>query len=96
MGAEAAKKAKAVDQEIPEEQIDAQLLLNVEKLHDFQEELDKVVIFFNPFWFICFLRAPKLLKFSNLRFFIGLLHVFWYVFVGEWELEYMTFGLGEG
>lgn len=49
MGAEAAKKAKAVDQEIPEEQIDAQLLLNVEKLHDFQEELDKVVIFFNPF-----------------------------------------------
>lgn len=49
MGAEAAKKAKVVDQEIAEEQIDAQLLLNVEKLHDIQEDLDKVLIFFNPF-----------------------------------------------
>lgn len=43
MGAEA-KKAK-VDQENAEEQIDAQLVLNVEKLHDIQEELEKVFIF---------------------------------------------------
>ncbi|KAK1357746.1 DNA replication factor/protein phosphatase inhibitor SET/SPR-2 [Heracleum sosnowskyi] len=40
MGAEA-KKAKVV-QEVAEEQIDAQLVLNVEKLHDIQEELDKI------------------------------------------------------
>lgn len=40
MGAEA-KKAK-VDQENAEEQIDAQLVLNVEKLHDIQEELEKI------------------------------------------------------
>ncbi|KAL8123544.1 NAP1-related protein 2-like isoform X2 [Apium graveolens] len=42
MGAEAAKKAKVVDQEFAEEQIDAQLLQNVEKLHDIQEEIDKI------------------------------------------------------
>lgn len=41
MGSEPAKKAK-VDQENVEEQIDAQLLLNVEKLHDIQEDLDKI------------------------------------------------------
>lgn len=54
MGAEA-KKAK-VDQEVAEDQIDAELVLNVEKLHDIQEELDKVLIFFHPFCLFCFLK----------------------------------------
>lgn len=57
MVAEAAKKTK-VDEENAEEQIDSELVLSVEKLQEIQDELDKVLIIFNPYYLIC-LSAPS-------------------------------------